>query len=29
LLEELKITNYKINRKWAFRWLIVIIKNNL
>ena len=29
LLEELKITNYKIKRKWAFRWLIVIPKNYL
>ncbi len=29
LLEELKITNYKIKRKWAFRWLIVIPGNPL
>ena len=29
LLEELKITNYIIKRKWAFRWLIVIPKNYL
>jgi len=29
LLEELKITNYKIKRKWAFRWLIVIPWNHL
>jgi hypothetical protein len=29
LLEELKITNYKIKRKWAFRWLIVIPRNYL
>lgn len=29
MLEELKITNYKIKRKWAFRWLIVIPRNYL
>jgi len=29
LLEELKITNYKIKRKWAFRWLVVIPRNYL
>ena len=29
LLEDLGITNYKIKRKWAFRWLIVIPKNQL
>jgi hypothetical protein len=29
LLEELRITNYKIKRTWAFRWLIVIQKNQL
>jgi len=29
LLEDLNISNYIIKRKWAFRWLIVIKKNQL
>jgi ubiquinone/menaquinone biosynthesis C-methylase UbiE len=27
MLENLNITNYKIKRKWAFRWLVVIPKD--
>jgi hypothetical protein len=29
LLEDLEISNYEIKRKWAFRWLIVIPKQQL
>ncbi|MCH7973132.1 MAG: hypothetical protein IH949_04475 [Bacteroidetes bacterium] len=27
MFKNLKITNYKIKRKWAFRWLVVISKD--
>jgi len=27
MLESINITNYKIKRKWAFRWLVVISKD--
>ena len=27
ILNEMKISRYKIKRKWAFRWLVIVYKN--